>query len=120
MNSARRHRPDLRDQGRRRVAVVTRSSLLAGTVLAAAFGIALALHDTATANAQPILDAPAAPDTPSDTAPLSATSTPAPSSPTTTAAPPSAVTPAPATLQPPVQAPTQMMTRSSHGRSGGS
>lgn len=129
MNSPQRQRLDQREQGRRRVSVATRSSMLAGTALAAAFGLALAQHANATANPHAATDVPVAPHTatsnpapagtaPSSTAPSSTAPPPLPNTaPSTTLAPPA---PTPTQLQPPAQAPVPTHGGGSTGSSGGS
>jgi hypothetical protein len=129
VNSPQRQRLDLREQGRRRVSVATRASMLAGTALAAVFGLALAQHAHATANPHAATDIPVTPHTatsnpapagtaPSSSAPSSAAPSPPPSTaPSTTLAPPA---PAPTRLQPPAQAPVPTRGGGSTGSSGGS
>jgi hypothetical protein len=122
VNSPQRHRLDQREQGRRRVAIATRSSAFAGTALAAAFGLALAQHGTAAAKPHAPADVTVAPSTttpPAAPAPSTTTST-VPPAPTTTIAPTTTTPPPATTLQPPVQAPTVARGSGGSGSSGGS
>jgi hypothetical protein len=108
---------DAREQGRRRVMVVTRATAVAGTALAAVFGVVMAQQATAAATPQPAV----APPTNGRPGPAS-TST-APTSSVTS--PPRHITaPTPPTtrhrLQPPAQAPVPATGNSGSTSSGGS
>lgn len=124
MNRPQRQRLDQREQGRRRVGIATRSSALAGTALAAAFGLALAQHANATAKPPASANATVAPrpTAPTTTTPPSTTTaaptTTTPPTTTTTVAP--TTTAPPTTLRPPTQAPVRATGGGSTGSSGGS
>lgn len=111
------HRLDQREQGRRRVTVATRTTVLAGTALTAAFGFVLAQHGTATAN-------PHSAGAPAVVAPATSAPTSAPTSantPPTTgpSASTQAIAPAPTTtLQTPTQAPATTTGGRNHSGSG--
>lgn len=112
MSRSQQYRLAVRDQGRRRATAASRSAALAGTALAAAFGIVLTQHAPASGKPRPV-NVPVAPTTvparTSTAAPTTSAVAPVVVPPTSTQAP-----------QPPARTPVASQGGGSTGSTGGS